>query len=283
MKLRGRAQSPVVPPFKLGTRPTWLATLFLLAACAQSTGGEKLDPNGLTPSGGAFTAGGSGGSANAGTTSGGGVGAETAGTEAGTMSTQGGAAVAGAGAGSGASGANGGGGATTGGGGAGGTSGGAGMAGTGGMAPDHYRYVRLVATSEQGGHVWSSVAELQVMTTGGSLLDRREWKATADSEELDDQQGPASAAIDDDTETFWHSAWEPAPEDVNDAKLPHALTVDLGSLHAITGFSYLPRQTGANGRIADWEFYVSVDGDAWGNAVESGSFPAGAELQTISF
>jgi hypothetical protein len=271
-----------VPLFKLSARPTWLAALLVLAACSESKDGEKLDPNGLTPGGGAVGGGGSGGSAVAGSLSSGGAAAGTASAEAGAMSTAGSVAVGGGGA-AGAMGSSGAGGASIGGGGAGGSSGGAGTAGTGGMAPAEYRFVRLVATSELAGHVWSSVAELQVMTTAGAALARDEWKATADSEELDDQQGPASAAIDGDDATFWHTAWEPAPDDADDAKLPHWLTIDLGSAHAITGFSYLPRQDGANGRIGAWEFHVSVDGEDWGNAVDSGTFAAGATLRTISF
>jgi hypothetical protein len=34
----------------------------------------------------------------------------------------------------------------------------------------------------------------------------------------------------------------------------------------IAGFTYLPRQDMPNGRIADYEFYVSVDGVNWSRA-----------------
>jgi hypothetical protein len=163
------------------------------------------------------------------------------------------------------------------------TAGSGGMAGSGGAGPTGFRYVKLVATSEQKGAVWSSVAELQVFTTGDVQLIRGEWVASADSQETDDETDPASAAIDGNVATFWHTAWEPAPDDVNDAKLPHWLVVDMGSPHPVTGFSYLPRQTGANGHIKDWEFYVSKDGQNWGTAVKTGSFPDGVALQKITF
>lgn len=143
--------------------------------------------------------------------------------------------------------------------------------------------MRFEATSELAGKVWSSVAEIEVLTTGGTKLARTNWVVTADSAESDDQTAPASAAIDGDTATFWHTAWEPAPDDVDDAPLPHHLDIDLGAAHEVTGFSYLPRQNNPNGRVKDWKFYVSKDGQTWGTAVDSGTFPAGTALQTITF
>jgi hypothetical protein len=144
-----------------------------------------------------------------------------------------------------------------------------------------HRFVKLVAKSEQAGAVWSSVAELQLYTTGDALMLRNGWVVTADSQELDDEPAPATAAIDGDTATFWHSSWEPGG--AGDAVLPHELVVDMGAAHPITGFSYLPRQDRENGRIAAWEFYVSKDGVSWGTAVKTGTFSAGVSVQKISF
>lgn len=121
------------------------------------------------------------------------------------------------------------------------------------------------------------------MTTGNVAISRSGWKVQADSEELDDEQAPATAAIDGNTTTYWHTAWEPAPNESDDAKLPHSLTVDLGSAHPITGFSYLPRQSGTHGRIKGWEFYASKDGVNWGTALGVGTFPDGTALQTVKF
>jgi len=160
---------------------------------------------------------------------------------------------------------------------------GGGLAGSGGGAATGFRYVKLVATSEQTGAVWSSVAELQVFTTGDSMIARNAWVASADSQETVDETAPASAAIDGDTATYWHTEWAPPPNDVNDPKLPHSLVIDMGSAHAVTGFSYLPRQTGTHGHIKGWEFYVSKDGKAWGSALKTGSFPDGIALQKITF
>jgi phospholipase C len=103
--------------------------------------------------------------------------------------------------------------------------------------------------------------------------------ATADSAETDDESAPASAAIDGDNATYWHSSWEPGGG--GDAVLPHELLIDLVTTQPITGFAYLPRQDSANGRIADWAFYVSKDGVAWGAPLKTGTFATGTALQKI--
>jgi F5/8 type C domain len=271
-----------------------LSFLALGAACAQGTNPGDLNTDPLTQGmAGTGTAGTSDGT-TAGTSSAG----DTAMPMAGTPSTptagtggavalggMGGTSVVGGSGGAGGVGGVGGAGgkAGSGGGGAGGMAGSAGMAGSGGAAPTGYRYAKLVATSEQTGKVWSSVAELQIMTTGSVAISRTGWVVMADSEELVNQTAPATAAIDGDTATFWHTEWSPAPDDVNDAKLPHSLILDMTSAHTVTGFSYLPRQNSQNGRIKDYEFYVSKDGTNWGTALKKGAFPAGTALQTVTF
>ncbi len=65
---------------------------------------------------------------------------------------------------------------------------------------------------------------------------------------------PANA-LDGDARTLWHSLWTGTP-----IPHPHTLTVDLGSVYEITGFSLLPRQdASSNGMIADYEIYVTDD------------------------
>jgi hypothetical protein len=164
----------------------------------------------------------------------------------------------------------------------GGGMGGGGMAGTGGMPETGPRYVKLVALSEQAGHPWSSCAELNVLTNGNVNIGRAGWVAMADSAELVDETDPASAAIDGNTLSFWHTEWAPGGE-ATDPKPPHSLIIDMTSKHPVIGFTYLPRQDGANGRIKDWEFYVSNDGQTWGQAVKTGTFPDGTGLQTVTF
>ena len=252
-------------------------------ACASEAQNGGLNSDTLMDPAGGSAAGGT----SAGTLAGGMPGAGSMALPAAGMTSAAGNATAG----SGGTSVTGGGGVASGGGGAGGVAGVAaggmagsgGTAGSGGGAPDGFRYVKLVALSEQSGAVWSSCAELRVQTTGGAEIARSQWLASADSEELDDEMAPASAAIDGDDATFWHTSWEPAPDNVNDPQLPHSLIVDMGSASPISGFSYLPRQTGSHGRIKDWAFYLSKNGVDWGTAVKTGTFPDGTALQTVTF
>ena len=50
----------------------------------------------------------------------------------------------------------------------------------------------------------------------------------------------------------------------------------------IGGFSYTPRQDGVNGRVANYEFYVSLDGKTWGTPIVSGRFPNGSKTIKVS-
>jgi endo-alpha-N-acetylgalactosaminidase len=85
--------------------------------------------------------------------------------------------------------------------------------------------------------------------------------------------------FDGNANTIWHSEWfqQLAP-------LPHEIRINLGAQYTITGFRYLPRQGATiNGRIANYQFYVSLDGVSWGNAVASGTFPNTSAEQTVTF
>lgn len=100
--------------------------------------------------------------------------------------------------------------------------------------------------------------------------------ATADSEQPEYE---ASNAIDGDPQTFWHSSWaEGAPG------FPHWLTLELNGDATLAGFSALPRQDGnPHGWIKNYEFYVSQDGQDWGNPVAQGTFSKDAALKTVHF
>jgi len=108
------------------------------------------------------------------------------------------------------------------------------------------------------------------------------WKVVAvDSQETAGEDNAAVNAIDGNTSTFWHTAWN------SDLALPHYLTVDMGRSHRIAGFTYLPRQDGnPNGTVETYRFETSTDGNNWTANVASGTFanirnnPA---LQTVAF
>jgi hypothetical protein len=99
----------------------------------------------------------------------------------------------------------------------------------------------------------------------------------ADSE--DSANGNVAAhAIDGDPDTIWHTRWQPG----NDP-MPHHLTLDLGREVTLNGITCLPRQNGANGRIADCEIYCSSDPASWDAPVAKVKWPNTSELQTVHF
>jgi len=65
--------------------------------------------------------------------------------------------------------------------------------------------------------------------------------------------------------------------------LPHAIQIDLGQTEAVSGFTYLPRQDNSEGRIADYEFYLSMDGTNWGTPVATGTWTSGTDPEIVSF
>jgi hypothetical protein len=97
----------------------------------------------------------------------------------------------------------------------------------------------------------------------------------ADSE---DPANPAARAIDDDPDTFWHTAWQGVSP-----PFPHQIRIDLGKTARLAGFKYLPRQDIRNGWFTDYEFYVSEDGKEWGPPVARGSFGAEEKEQVVRF
>jgi beta-galactosidase len=108
-------------------------------------------------------------------------------------------------------------------------------------------------------------------------LDKRQWQVThVDSFEAG--EGYARHAIDDDPGTFWHTRWSRSQD-----PHPHELQIDLGQTLDLIGFTQLPRQDSANGRIRDYRFYLSKDGQNWGEPLHAGRFPNSATLQTVTF
>lgn len=110
-----------------------------------------------------------------------------------------------------------------------------------------------------------------------SKAGKSRWRATASS--FQSGEGEARNAIDDDPLTFWHSQYRPKLE-----KFPHWLTIDFGAPTKLKGVIYSAR-TGArtNGRVKEYELYLSQDGKTWGEPAAKGQFNTRAAQQTIEF
>jgi hypothetical protein len=143
------------------------------------------------------------------------------------------------------------------------------------------QYIRFRALTEVNGTSYASMAELSLtgtLVSGGSgVVSKAGWQVTY----VDSQATgyPASNSIDGSSTTMWHTAWSPT-----NVPLPHEIQIDMGATHALAGFKYLPRQDGgSNGRVANYEFYVSADGVNWGTAVATGTFANTAVEKSVTF
>ena len=86
------------------------------------------------------------------------------------------------------------------------------------------------------------------------------WTVTASSQELTGEGPPnglATAILDDNPNTYWHSEWSAAT-----ASPPHVLTIDMAQVVAINGFKFTQRQNGAR-NIKNLKVETSIDGNTW--------------------
>lgn len=101
----------------------------------------------------------------------------------------------------------------------------------------------------------------------------------ADSEETAGENAAAANAVDGNPATIWHTQWQDA-----NPPCPHEIVIELTPPSTIKGFSYLPRQDDSeNGTIKDYEFYVSNDGEDFGQPVAKGAFENSKELKSVTF
>ena len=91
-------------------------------------------------------------------------------------------------------------------------------------------------------------------------------------------EGDASHLVDSDLGSIWHTMYS-----VTLAKYPHWVDFDAGTVKNMKGFIYTARQDGPNGRVKDYEIFVSQDGKTWGTAIHKGSLKNTAEAQKIMF
>ena len=119
-----------------------------------------------------------------------------------------------------------------------------------------------------------------VQSPSVAVVPRTNWALHyVDSQELAGENGAATRAFDGNNNTYWTTQWSPSA-----AAYPHELQINLGGVYSLRGFRYLPRQgTISNGRIAQFEFYVSSDGVNWGSPVAAGTWPNSAAQQEVIF
>ncbi|HDS85011.1 MAG TPA: discoidin domain-containing protein, partial [Phycisphaerales bacterium] len=110
-----------------------------------------------------------------------------------------------------------------------------------------------------------------------TLLEKLNAKVIYTSSDQSGYEG--QKAIDGDPATMWHTRWSPQA-----TPRPHEIRIELSRPATITGITVLPRQdSNSNGRIAEYEVYVSTDPATWGPPAAKGRFENNAALQTARF
>lgn len=139
------------------------------------------------------------------------------------------------------------------------------------------RYFKLIALSEVRGREWASAAELSVNVT------KNLWGASKGRQRVvytdSDEDNSMKLAADGNINTYWrtvHNQFYLAP-------YPHEIQMSLHKEAKVKGIRYTPRQDSAEGRIAEYEVYLSRDGKEWGKAVCTGVFTNSKEMQTVEF
>ncbi len=129
-----------------------------------------------------------------------------------------------------------------------------------------------------------TIAAMVTTTTCPSIYDcnnpaelpKDEWSLVyVDSEEINDP-GLAVMSFDRNPSTIWHTRWSTG----NDP-YPHEIQIDMGAMYRVYKFTYLNRQDSENGRISDYELYISDDTLSWGVPAHTGKFENTAAPQTI--
>lgn len=98
------------------------------------------------------------------------------------------------------------------------------------------------------------------------------------SQETSGENGVATNAFDGDTATIWHTEWS-----ATQPTHPHEIQINLNGIYDVCEVTYLPRQTGTNGTIANYEIYISDTPSNWGTAVATGTFASNQTEKTVSF
>lgn len=91
-------------------------------------------------------------------------------------------------------------------------------------------------------------------------------------------EGDAGHLVDGDVSTIWHTMYS-----ITLAKFPHWVDFDAASEKNMKGVVYTARQDGENGRVKDFEIYVSADGKNWGEPVLKGSLKNTGVPQKLMF
>jgi hypothetical protein len=121
-------------------------------------------------------------------------------------------------------------------------------------SPVNGRYVCLEALNAHDGKDLACIAEMYLLDKDGNRLSREPWNVVyADSEDITRVNCSADKFFDLQESTYWST--------VKGSPYPHAIVIDLGATHTISGLQYLPRmESEVPGGIRDFKVYVKEQG-----------------------
>ena len=108
------------------------------------------------------------------------------------------------------------------------------------------------------------------------FINKSVWKlVSVDSQHSGNE---ARLAYDGNSSTFWHTEWG-----ASEPRCPHTIVIDMVDTYQVSAITYLTRQDGnSNGMVKDYEVYLSLDKDEWGQPVVTGQFKNTTSLQTVA-
>ncbi len=112
------------------------------------------------------------------------------------------------------------------------------------------RYLCIEAENALDGGDTASIAEMYLLDEGGNRISRENWRVVyADSEDVDGVNRSADKAFDLQESTYWRTH--------KGVPFPHQVVIDLGDIHTISGWQYLPGlEENAPGAIKDYKLYI---------------------------
>lgn len=115
------------------------------------------------------------------------------------------------------------------------------------------RYICIEAMNAIDGKDMACIAEMYVLNDKGERLSREPWIVDyADSEDVARVNRSADKTFDLQESTYWSTE--------AGAKFPHAIVIDLGATHKLSGIQYLPRmESEVPGAIKDYKVYVKTE------------------------
>ena len=126
---------------------------------------------------------------------------------------------------------------------------------------EHPAYLKLLT--------WIRAASLSAGQSAASG-----WSASADSYSPDH---PPVLALDGDLGTFWHTEYQGAMPGY-----PHDFVIDLGQSQKVGGLIYVARADGSsNGRVKEYEIYVSTNAKEWSKPLATGMWPNDATTKYV--